>query len=384
MQTARRSRASIASLVERYLAYAQAHGYSEQTQDNQQRYLKDFAGWCAINKVRSGEGITADVLQSYLVHLKDYRKPDGAPLAWHSKEAKLIPLRGFLRWLVKEIGLAPELTMDLRLGRRPLIIPKGVLNEAQVRQVLAQPDTGTPEGIRDRAMLEVLFSSGIRRMELAGLQAGDVAFDAGTLLIRRGKGGKDRLVPVGQEALSWIKRYLEDSRPNLANPEVSALFVSSRGEAFNLSWMSSAMGAYVRKALPGQHGACHLLRHSMATLMLEHGADIRHIQEMLGHADLSTTQIYTHVSIDSLKAVHARTHPDGAQFHSTTAAHGETVQARVTPAVPADKTPSLAETPHPAIPAPVPALSRGKSWLDLALLAAEAGLEEQRRLILPR
>lgn len=362
--------ASVTTLTGRFLTYAQAHGYSESSLVNMRRYLGKFSRWCGAHDIRSGAGITCDVLQAYLVDLSNHRTKGGAPLAWHSKEATLIPLRAFLRWLSREIAKPDLLSADLRLGRHPVVLPKGVLNEDQVRKVMEQPDTSTCDGLRDRAMLEALFACGIRRMELAGLQLGDVDFTAQTLTVRRGKGAKDRILPIGGDALGWIRRYLDEARPRLASKDATDLFVSDRGGRYNVSWLSSRLGACIRKALPGQRGACHLLRHSMATLMLERGADIRHIQEMLGHADLSTTQIYTRVSINSLKDVYARTHPSGAKAH-------EAPKAKTHPSAPSHGgTPRSAGYHMPYVG--WSGTTHCARWSDVAYVAALAGLEEQR------
>lgn len=159
-------------------------------------------------------------------------------------------------------------------------------------------------------MLEVLYATGIRRSELAHLAVFDLDVDRQTLLVRQGKGKRDRMVPIGQRALAWLARYLATARPVLVvEPDDGALFVSADGIAFSPDRLTQIVGGYVTASGVGKQGACHLFRHTMATLMLEGGADIRYIQAMLGHAELSTTQIYTQVSIRALQAVHAATHP---------------------------------------------------------------------------
>ena len=176
--------------------------------------------------------------------------------------------------------------------------------------MLAQPDTGTPIGLRDRAILEVFYSTGIRRMELVNLHLTDIDADRGTLLVRQGKGRKDRMIPIGARALTWTGKYTGDVRPGFAcGADDGTLFLTTQGEAFAANRMTQLVRNYVAAADTGKTGSCHLLRHTMATLMLEGGADIRFIQAMLGHAELSTTQIYTQVSIRMLKQIHTATHP---------------------------------------------------------------------------
>jgi integrase/recombinase XerD len=165
-------------------------------------------------------------------------------------------------------------------------------------------------GLRDRAILEVFYSTGIRRSELALLRIFDVDSERCTLLVRQGKGKKDRIVPIGERALHWVKRYLDELRPKLvADPDEGVLLLGDAGDALLLARLTDLVRTCVKRAELGKTGSCHLFRHTMATLMLENGADIRFIQQMLGHASLASTQIYTHVSIRKLQEVHAATHP---------------------------------------------------------------------------
>jgi integrase/recombinase XerD len=162
-------------------------------------------------------------------------------------------------------------------------------------------------------MMEVLYATGMRRNELARLELGDIEAERGVVLIREGKGGKDRLLPLGERALHWVRQYLERARPALAwNADDKTLFLGNEGKPLHPMWLSTIIARRVDAVELGKRGSCHLFRHTMATLMLEGGADIRFIQAMLGHAELSTTQIYTQVAIRQLQQVHAMTHP-GAQ-----------------------------------------------------------------------
>ncbi len=164
--------------------------------------------------------------------------------------------------------------------------------------------------MRDRAILKVLYSTGVRRLELCGLKVFDLDEDRGVLAVRQGKGKKDRIVPIGARALAWVRKYLDEARPRAAiEPDDGWLFLNEHGEAIGPTWLSQTVSQHVDAANLKKRGSCHLFRHTMATLLLEGGADIRSIQETLGHASLETTQVYTHVSIDKLKAVHAMAHP---------------------------------------------------------------------------
>jgi integrase/recombinase XerD len=167
-----------------------------------------------------------------------------------------------------------------------------------------------PLGLRDRAVLEVLYSTGVRRSELAHLSLFDLDHERQTLMVRQGKGRRDRFVPLGERARSWVARYLAEVRPALASePDDGTLFLTADGTAFSPDRLTQIARGYVEASGVDKVGACHLFRHTMATLMLEGGADIRYIQAMLGHAELSTTQIYAQVSIRALQAVHEATHP---------------------------------------------------------------------------
>jgi integrase/recombinase XerD len=185
-----------------------------------------------------------------------------------------------------------------------------VLSVSEVERVLNQVDPKAPLGLRDRAILETLYATGMRRMELLHLHCYDLDSERGTVLIRQGKGRKDRLLPIGARAIAWIEQYLDRERPLLVNePDDGTLFLTHRGDALSGNRLSQLVAEYVAAAQLGKEGSCHLFRHTMATLMLEHGADIRFVQQMLGHAQLSTTEVYTQVSIRALQAVYAATHP---------------------------------------------------------------------------
>lgn len=185
-----------------------------------------------------------------------------------------------------------------------------MLTPEEIDILLNSVNTNASGGIRDRAILEVLYSTGIRRNELCNLQLQNISLSRLTLYVKNGKGGKDRLLPLGARAALWIKRYLQDVRPQLVIDEHNqALFLNDYGEAFSDNKLGDKVKRYLKNCGIDAPGACHLLRHAMATHMLENGADTRFIQAMLGHADLGTTQIYTQVSIRKLQEIHAATHP---------------------------------------------------------------------------
>ncbi len=185
-----------------------------------------------------------------------------------------------------------------------------MLTATEAELVLARPNVTDLIGLRDRAILETLYSTGIRRMEVINLLVYDLDAERGTLMVRQGKGKKDRMVPIGENAVVWIRKYVDEARPQLVMPPDSGtLFLTQEGDEISRERLTQLVREYVLAADTGKSGSCHLFRHTCATVMLEAGADIRYIQEMLGHVELSTTQIYTQVSIRRLKTVHSLTHP---------------------------------------------------------------------------
>ena len=200
--------------------------------------------------------------------------------------------------------------MKVTCPRLRASMPIKALSVTEIEAILAAPDIADPLGLRDRAFLELFYSTGIRRTEMARLKVGDLNRDKRILWIRQGKGRKDRVVPVGARALHWLGLYLEKTRPLLQTPASGqALFLSGYGERLTGGYVGNWVRRVIDAAAIGRTGSCHLFRHSCATHMLENGADIRFIQQLLGHARLDTTQIYTDVSIVQLREVHARTHP---------------------------------------------------------------------------
>jgi integrase/recombinase XerD len=214
------------------------------------------------------------------------------------------------KWLTKQNYILYNPASDLDLPKATKRLPKHILTASDAETILNQPDTNKITGIRDRTIMEVLYSTGMRRMELVNLKTTDIDIDRGTVLVRHGKGDKDRMIPIGERAILWIEKYLNEVRPELViGMSENILFLNTYGEEIGLTWLSRIVRNYIDKANINKTGSCHLFRHTMATLMLENGADIRYIQAMLGHAKLDTTQIYTQVSIQKLKDIHTATHP---------------------------------------------------------------------------
>src|SRR5208282_988337 len=241
------------------------NNYSEDTADHARWSIGDFVCWAEQRGIEHPMEVTRPILESYQRYLYYYRQKNGQPLTFRTQHSRLVPICRWFRWLVR---------------------------------------------LRDRAILETFYSTGIRRRELVHLKLYDVDRERGTLTIRQGKGKKDRMIPIGERALAWVGKYLREARPQLAvEPDDATLFLTQYGEPFNPDALSNLTRDLIAQANLGKSGSCHTFRHTMATLMLEGGANLRYIQQMLGHAELSSTEIYTHVAIRKLQKIHAATHP---------------------------------------------------------------------------
>lgn len=306
----RRDPQGLGAFVARHIEWLRVHNYSATTVLNREFYLGYFIGWCAERGLTQPKEITKPILERYQRSLYHHRKADGEPLTFRGQHARLVPIRAFFKWLARQNYLLYNPASELELPRLEQRLPKHVLTQSEVEQVIAQVDASEPMGVRDRAILETFYSTGMRRSELMALSVFDLDRDRGTVMIRQGKGKKDRMIPIGERAVRWIDRYQYEVRAELAVGRNNAtLFLTATGEPFTPNRLTQMVREYVQAAQLGKSGSCHLFRHTMATLMLENGADIRYIQAMLGHVELSTTQIYTQVSIRKLKEIHTATHP---------------------------------------------------------------------------
>lgn len=301
---------ALALWVRRYLeALAIAH-ISTSTQRTRRNDLAIFSEWCDERGLVTPAEVTKPVLERYQKHLFYLRKPDGQPLGV-ARQAHLIGnVRYFFRWMTKHNHLAADPSSGLELPRIPKVLLPEALSIEEVERVFGVLHLTHPYELRDRAVLEVLYSTGLRRGELRNLSIYDVDSGRGTVFVRQGKGRKDRIVPIGERALAWVRRYIDEVRPHLlVDPQQTALFLNAYGGPLSLENLTYRVREYFNRAGITKAGSCHLFRHTMATLMLENGADVRFIQEMLGHSSLETTERYTHVSINKLREIHAATHP---------------------------------------------------------------------------
>jgi len=301
-------------------AYMEAHfdwmlvsGYSEDTVRARRTSLRRFIVWCEERALRDPKDITKPILERYQRHLFYYRKPDGKPITLGSQFGCLAPLRTFFKWLAKENHIPYNPASEIALPKLPKHLPRVILSIQEVEAILREAEPKTASGLRDRAMLETLYSTALRRMELTGLALYDVDLTRRLVMVREGKGKKDRVVPIGERAAAWVDKYLQEARPQLLVADIEALFLTDYGEPMAPEYVADRVRRYMHFAGIKKPGACHLFRHACATHMLENGADTRFIQALLGHADIGTTQIYTRVSIDKLKEIHDATHPAKAQ-----------------------------------------------------------------------
>jgi integrase/recombinase XerD len=297
-------------LVEEFLEAQLIRGYSEKTVENRRYNLTYLVLWLADRGIARPGEVTKPMLDRYQRAVFHHRKPDGTTLSFRSQVQRLTPVRALFKWLARENRILYNPASELELPKAERRLPRAVLTEGEAERILAVPDLADPLGLRDRAMLELFYATGLRRSELTHLRVFDLDVERLTLAVRQGKGRKDRMIPTGERAAVWAARYLADVRPKLAlEPDDGILFLTVDGTVFSPDRLTGLVADYVRRSGVGKPGACHLFRHTMATLMLEGGADIRFIQQMLGHADISTTQIYTQVSLRQLRAIHAATHP---------------------------------------------------------------------------
>jgi integrase/recombinase XerD len=283
--------------------------------------LKVFLAWASERDLTRAGQITRPILESYQRWLWRCVKANGQRLGWSTQRNRLGVLKDFFRWVTRQDVILHNPASEVELPRMEKRLPQDVLTLPEVERLLAVPDTSDPLGVRDRAMLEMFYSTGIRRTELCRIELPDLNTERLTLHVRLGKGKKDRVVPVGQQAIAWLERYLKEVRPRLClDTRTQALFLTGYGEDFNPDVVSRMVAAWLEKAGLKRKGCCHVLRHTCATHMLENGADIRFIQQLLGHEKLDTTAIYTEVSIKQLQEVHARCHPSARAESGHTAA----------------------------------------------------------------
>ncbi len=279
-------------------------GLARNTLESYRRDLRQFDEWLGRRVGRAlPDAERSDLLEYLAFRFAQRAKP-------RTTSRLLSSLKRFYGYLLRRGSIRADPTLHIEAPKLPRSLPKS-LTEADVELLLATPDADRPLGLRDRAMLETLYASGLRVSELVGLKLSQVSQDMGVVRVM-GKGSKERLVPLGEEALAWINSYVGEARPVLLDGRGSKdLFVTGRGEGMTRQAFWYVIKRYARQAGITPSISPHTLRHAFATHLLNHGADLRVVQLLLGHADISTTQIYTHVARERLKQLHAKHHPRG-------------------------------------------------------------------------
>lgn len=308
--------APLDELLDRYIDACRARGLSQGTITYRRLYLNHFVCWLLEQGVGDIRSVTRETIGGYVGELQAhrYRRQHAAPwrpLTARTKAQRLAIIAAFFEWLCEKRVLLASPASEIAGKPLPPALPVHVPSESEVLRMLAAPDAHTAAGKRNRAILEMFYSTGMRRAELASLDLSDLDLTTGTVLIRCGKGGRARVVPIGETATDALLDYIQNARPRLLRKlGVTALFITtttgsrlSKQAIWLLVRETARAAGFDRRLTP------HQLRHACATHMLRAGADIRYVQELLGHAKLEATEIYTHVAIRDLSGVHARTHP---------------------------------------------------------------------------
>jgi integrase/recombinase XerD len=290
---------------EKYLEHFKLQGYSYRSQESYRRNLDRLYRYLEARGKKIRDLTRAD-LQEYQSELY-YQEYRGKPLSAKTQSLNISVIRMFFKYLAAENLILTDPAATLELPKEPKRLPRTILTAKEAQKILEAVDTKTAKGIRNRAMLEVFYSSGIRVDELIHLSITAINLEEGFLTVEKGKGDRERVVPLGKIACHWVKEYLEKARPKI---EIVTLFLSlSSGKPLTRSVIAEISGQSALKAGIKKRITPHTWRHTCATLMLKGRADIRYVQELLGHASLKTTQIYTKVTIQDLKKVHSRCHP---------------------------------------------------------------------------
>jgi integrase/recombinase XerD len=298
------------ALKERYREHLAVLNYSPGTIRLHLFYLNRFFLYLENASIPDAPSVTRDTVRDYQRHLFEELNRRGEPNSVRSQNNALKVVRAFFRFLCENDYIVGNPARDVAYAKAPKRLPRSVLTQAEVKKLLHAPDTKTALGYRDRTILEVFYSSGIRRAELTNVLLEDLDYSGGFLRVNSGKGKKDRVVPVGKIACRYLENYIKAVRPSfLKDPHNSNVFLSLRGKAISKNTVWEIVKRCCRAARIKKSVSPHSLRHTFATLLLRNRANIRHIQEMLGHASLDSTQVYTAVSIADLKEVHSRCHP---------------------------------------------------------------------------
>jgi integrase/recombinase XerD len=297
-------------LQEKYRQHLTLFNYSSGTIRGHLFYLNRFLRYLKEMGIEEITGVTKDTIRNYQSHLYEEINVRGEPNSVSSQNNALKVVKSFFHFLCENDYLVGDPSREISYARVPRRLPRSILTQAEMRRLLHAPDTKAAMGYRDRTILELLYSTGLRKEEVNHLLLQDVDYDEGFLRVNSGKGDKDRVVPVGKIACRYLENYIKAVRPTfIRDPYDNHLFLSLKGNKLSKNVLWGMIKRYARRAKIKKTISPHTFRHTCATLMLRNKANIRHIQEMLGHASLDSTQVYTSVSIVDLKEVHSRCHP---------------------------------------------------------------------------
>ena len=301
---------SLSRLAEEYLQSLTAAGCSPYTIRNRRCHLRRFLSHMESVNVTEAHTLRRESIEDFVDMLCwEATKRTGLPMKVTTRNVRLRSIRSFARWLYEHDHVNHDCAAEVSYAREPMTLPRNVLDEKGMQKLLAAPDAQTPLGYRDKTILEILYATAMRVGELTGLDVGDVDIDAGVALIRHGKWHKDRVVPMGRRASATVASYIAGVRGELALNDESALIVSYKGRRLSRESVGNLVRSYAKRQGLAGKVTPHSLRHACATHMMRRGAPIRHVQELLGHADIKTTEIYTHLTSQELCNAHAKYHP---------------------------------------------------------------------------
>lgn len=309
--TSRKKRWTFTDAMEVYIQWCQSHAQSPSTIINKRHCFRMFMKWAVANKIKYIDQMTLAVFEDYCTYLFNYKKLlGGGPLTVATRRLRLTAIRELYRRLYLMDMLDHHPLLNFELPRVPKPLPKEIFTVEEIEQIIQYACCYSNHGLRNAAMIEVFYATGIRTAELANLTINDIDLDRSLLMVSKGKGQKDRVLPIAPRTVKSIKAYLQDGRPKLAKLDSgNALFLTNWGHAYIPNKLSRLVSQLIQRSGVEKLGSCRKFRHASATLMLENGADTRVIQVMLGHVDISTTQIYTQVSPTILRNTFNENHP---------------------------------------------------------------------------
>lgn len=298
-------------LIERFLAWEEGQGFSLETIRSDSYKLKMLVDYLEQRGTARLEQINPDLLRDFQEDLSFRTTRKGFFWTPGTRNTTACTIRNFLSWLKKEDWIAIDLTEAVCYAKTPQRLPRNILTVKEMELLLSQPDTTTHKGYQHRLMMELLYATGLRRKEACTLEIQSADIEQGYLHVREGKGNKDRVVPLGRQLCEMIGRYIHFVRPSLTYGEADSvyLFPGKQKRPMDKTTLNKWVKYYAKKGKLAKRVSPHMFRHACATHMLANGAPIRHVQELLGHARVDTTQIYAHVTINELKKAHAKYHP---------------------------------------------------------------------------